>query len=94
MSEGKLFVKDSRTSLEYEIKIHRNSIPASAFKEIRAPAASSSRVDKAADGLRVYDPGLQNTAVVETSTSFALSHPKASIGKKNSRSNRSFPTQR
>ncbi len=77
MSEGKLFVKDSRTSLEYEIKIHRNGVPASAFKKIKAPAASSPPADKAADGLRVYDPGLQNTAVVETSTSFALRYPQA-----------------
>ena len=82
MSEGRLLVKDSRTSLEYQIEIQRNSVPASAFKQIKAPAASFSCVDKAADGLRVYDPGLQNTAVVETSTSFALRYPQSSIGKK------------
>ena len=71
MSEGNLFVKDSRTSLEYEIPIHRNSIHATAFKNIRAPAIHSHSANKVADGLRVYDPGLQNTAVVESSTSFA-----------------------
>ena len=68
MSEGRLFVKDSRTSREYEIPIHRNSVYANAFKRIKAPGAGS---DDNADGLRVFDPGLQNTAVVETWTTFA-----------------------
>lgn len=71
MSEGRLFIKDSRTSHEYEIPIHRNGIPATAFKTIKAPGTILNRADKDADGLRVFDPGLQNTAVVETSTTFS-----------------------
>lgn len=71
MSEGRLFVKDSRTSREYEIPIHRNSVYANAFKRIKAPGAKVGGSDENADGLRVFDPGLQNTAVVETSTTFA-----------------------
>ena len=71
MSEGSLFVKDSRTSHEYKIPIHRNGVRATAFKSIKAPGTGLNRAEKVADGLRVFDPGLQNTAVVETSTSFA-----------------------
>ena len=71
MSEGKLLVKDLRTALEYEIPIDHNSIRATAFKKIKCPGTGHRSADKVADGLRVYDPGLQNTAVIETSTSFA-----------------------
>ena len=71
MSEGRLFVKDSRTSREYEIPIYRNSVFANAFKRIKAPGTKIGETDKTADGLHVFDPGLQNTAVVETSTTFA-----------------------
>ena len=67
MSAGRLFVKDSRTSYEYEIPIHRNGVRATDFKRIKAAGTNLNRADKVADGLRVFDPGLQNTAVVETS---------------------------
>ncbi|KAL6715299.1 hypothetical protein ACLMJK_007564 [Lecanora helva] len=70
-NQGSLFIKDSRTSRKYEIPIHRNGVRATAFKRIKAPGTSQNTADKTADGLRVFDPGLQNTAVVETSTSFA-----------------------
>ncbi|KAL2004489.1 hypothetical protein VTN00DRAFT_3461 [Thermoascus crustaceus] len=71
MSSGKLLVKDSRTSLEYEIPIHRNAVNATALKQIKAPGAGTNNADKVGGGLRIYDPGLQNTAVVETDISFA-----------------------
>jgi citrate synthase len=71
MSEGKLFVKDSRTGLEYEIPIHHNAVLATAFKKIKASGAGANRADKVEGGLQVYDPGLQNTTVVETSMTFA-----------------------
>ena len=73
MSEGRLIVKDSRTSREYEVPIHRNGVFANAFKRIRGPATTKKLggAEESADGLHVFDPGLQNTAVVETSTSFA-----------------------
>ena len=71
MSRGFLFVRDSRTSLDYEIPIERNYISATAFKKINAPAADANRADKVGGGLRVHDPGLQNTTVVETGVSFA-----------------------
>nr|ANF07286.1 citrate synthase-like protein [Paecilomyces fulvus] len=73
MSSGTLFVKDSRTSLNYEIPIHRNAIAATAFKKIKAPVSGSDPADKVDGGLRVHDPGLQNTTVVETDISFSNS---------------------
>lgn len=66
MSEGKLFVKDSRTQREYEIPITRNTVPATAFKHIKGPATDTTRIDRGSSGLKVYDPGLANTATIES----------------------------
>ena len=63
MSTGTLSVKDSRTTLEYEIPIRHNSIDALALKNIKAPPAGTNPADKVANGLRILDPGLQNTAI-------------------------------
>lgn len=70
MSEGKLTITDSRTSREYEIPIHRNVIDAARFKAIKAPAEGSDRADQVQNGLRLYDPGLRNTATSETKLTF------------------------
>lgn len=67
MSEDKLFVKDSRTSREYEIPITRNAVPAGAFGQIKGPVTDPTRIDKGSRGLRIYDPGLANTATIESS---------------------------
>jgi citrate synthase len=77
MSDGTLLVKDSRTAREYEIPIHRNAILATDIKKIKAVATKANRADKVGDGLRVFDPGLQNTTVVETSMTFAYVKPKS-----------------
>ena len=66
MSEGKLYVKDSRTSQEYEIPIKRNTVPAGAFKQIKGPVTDSTRRDQGRSALKVYDPGLANTATIES----------------------------
>ncbi|MCJ1282613.1 hypothetical protein MMC26_001938 [Xylographa opegraphella] len=65
MSEGVLYVTDSRTSQRYEIPIYRNTVRASSFQAIKAPAAGTNRADQVANGLRLYDPGLKNTAISE-----------------------------
>ncbi|OKL57051.1 hypothetical protein UA08_07374 [Talaromyces atroroseus] len=70
MSDGSLYIKDSRTSREYEIPIHRNTVLATAFKKIKASLNGANKADKVADGLRLYDPGLQNTTVVETGMTY------------------------
>ena len=71
MSNGFLLVKDSRTTQEYRAPIQRISVIATAFKDIKAPQSSGNRADKAGSGLRVHDPGLFNTTVMETGVSFA-----------------------
>jgi citrate synthase len=72
MSEGTLYVTDSRTSSKYEIPIHRNTIPASSFKSIKAPKDRGLAVDQVENGLRLFDPGLKNTAVSESKITFML----------------------
>lgn len=71
MSSGILLVQDSRTSVKYDIPIRRNAVRALDLQRIRAPACGSDRADQISLGLRVHDPGLQNTAVVETAISFS-----------------------
>jgi citrate synthase len=66
MSEGTLFVKDSRTSKEYEIPITRNSVKAADFKQIVGPAEGTNPADHVAKGLRLFDPGVQHTATHES----------------------------
>lgn len=39
---------------------------AASFKEIKAPEAGSNPAHMVGDGLRLYDPGLKNTAVLES----------------------------
>ena len=71
MSTGTLSVRDSRTGLKYDIPIRRNAIRALDLQRIRAPSAGSDRADQVSHGIRVHDPGLQNTAVVESAISFS-----------------------
>ncbi|MCJ1385545.1 hypothetical protein MMC17_008668 [Xylographa soralifera] len=70
MSEGVLYITDSRTSQRYEIPIHRNTVQASSFQAIKAPEAGTNRADQVANGLRLYDPGLKNTAISESKLTF------------------------
>ncbi|KJK65957.1 EcCSAthCS-perlike [Aspergillus parasiticus SU-1] len=65
MSSGVLHIVDSRTKQKYGIPIRRNVISAIDLKSIKAPAAGTDRADHVADGLRVHDPGLQNTTVID-----------------------------
>jgi citrate synthase len=71
MSTGTLFVQDSRTGVKYEVPIRRNAVRALDLQVIQAPTAGSDRADQVSLGLRVHDPGLQNTAVVESAISFS-----------------------
>jgi citrate synthase len=71
MSSGILFIRDSRTDANYEIPIYRNAIRATDLQHIRADSVGSNRADQVAHGLRVHDPGLQNTAVTDSAISFS-----------------------
>ena len=66
MSEGTLFVRDSRTLRKYEIPIHRNSVLASDFQQVVGPSAGSDPAYKVNKGLRLFDPGFHHTASHET----------------------------
>lgn len=70
MSDGTLHIKDSRTQREYEIPISRNSVPAVAFKQIKGPPIDTTRIDRGSVGLKIYDPGLANTATIESKLTF------------------------
>ncbi|KAL8832153.1 MAG: hypothetical protein Q9191_000426 [Dirinaria sp. TL-2023a] len=70
MSEGVLYVTDSRTSLEYQIPIHRNTINAVEFQSIKGPVTDSDLADQVGNGLRLFDPGFKNTAVSESRITF------------------------
>lgn len=67
MSEGTLHVRDSRTLCDYTIPIRHNSVAASEIKKIKGNVDGSNPADKVANGLRVYDPALSNTAITEGS---------------------------
>ncbi|KAL4741242.1 citrate synthase-like protein [Aspergillus similis] len=71
MSSGTLYIRDSRTDALYEIPIRRNSISAVDFKRIKAPGIGANRADQVQGGLRVHDPGLLNTTVIESAISFS-----------------------
>ncbi len=72
MSQDKLFITDSRTSAKYEIPIHRNTIPATSFKAIKGiqDGSLAATADHVENGLRLFDPGLKNTAVLESKITY------------------------
>lgn len=65
-SNPSLTVIDRRTNRTYEVPITHNgsAIPAASFAAMEDPSSPSSR------GLFCYDPGLRNTAVVETEVQY------------------------
>ncbi len=66
-SSGVLTVLDSRTLRSYKIPIAHNAIRA---MDLRAISASGYGVNAADHGLRVFDPGFRNTAVVDSKITF------------------------
>lgn len=69
-------MQDSRSGVKYEIPIHHNAIRAVDLQQIRAQSLGTDPADQVGHGLRVHDPGLQNTTVVESSISFSFVSPK------------------
>ena len=62
-----LSITDNRSGKNYEIPISHNAIQAAHFKQITAPDADA--------GLLVFDPGLRNTAVVESEVASLYEQP-------------------
>ena len=67
---GYLNITDSRTGNNYDIPIRHNAVEATQFKQIRARADSNAKTDKVEGGLRLLDPGYQNTAVASSEVTF------------------------
>lgn len=67
---GFLKVTDSRTGSNYDIPIHHNSVEATQFKQIKTRRDSQHVTDKVEGGLRLLDPGYQNTAVTSSEVTF------------------------
>ncbi|GAA5854724.1 hypothetical protein JCM9279_007003 [Rhodotorula babjevae] len=68
-----LTVTDNRTGKTVDIPISRNSVPAVAFKKLNLGKARDGQdrpEDEVEGGLRVFDPGYQNTAVVQSAITF------------------------
>ncbi|GAA97939.1 uncharacterized protein L969DRAFT_52420 [Mixia osmundae IAM 14324] len=70
--EQSLTVVDNRTGKKYEVPIKNNAIQATAFKQMKAPFLTGERKENETDtaGLRVFDPGFMNTAVLESKITF------------------------
>ena len=69
-----LTVRDNRTGHTIDIPINHNSIPATAFKALKAPQDASNpghrEEDDFAAGLRVYDPAFMNTAALSSKITY------------------------
>lgn len=68
--KNSLHVTDRRTGLEYDIPIKRNAVQATDFKKIKAMDEKSVASDCVEGGLRIMDPGFNNTAVKESAITF------------------------
>ena len=67
---GFLNITDSRTGNHYDIPIRHNAVEATQFTQIRARADSNAKTDKVEGGIRLLDPGYQNTAVASSEVTF------------------------
>ena len=67
-----LHITDGRTGNSYDIPITHNSVRALDFKVIKATSGKdlNNSADDAEGGLRLLDPGFQNTAVKESKITF------------------------
>ena len=64
--KASLSITDNRTGKNYEIPVSHNAVRAPHFKQITAPDADA--------GLLIFDPGLRNTAVVESEVANLYEH--------------------
>lgn len=74
ISRNFLHVIDERTGQYYQIPIHHNAISANEFKKIKAPDTEY-YADQNENGIRVFDPGFTNTAVVDSKVTYVFVTP-------------------
>ncbi|GAA5949558.1 hypothetical protein JCM10213_002598 [Rhodosporidiobolus nylandii] len=66
-----LSITDNRTGKTITVPIERNSIPATALKKLVKKRGEGEREeDEVEGGIRVYDPGFMNTAVMQSRITF------------------------
>ena len=66
-----LQVRDLRTNNLYTMPIRHNAVSAVDFAAIKAPKNTNCLdANQDQNGLRVFDPGFQNTAVVESNVTY------------------------
>ena len=63
-------VTDNRTNNSYLLRIENNAISATDFLFIKAREDPENPTDQNTRGLRIYDPGLRNTAVIKSNITF------------------------
>lgn len=68
--EESLSVVDNRTGRSYDIPITQNSIHATDFHHIKSPRNAENPVEQNSAGIRIYDPGFQNTACMESKITY------------------------
>ncbi|CEQ39250.1 SPOSA6832_00744, partial [Sporobolomyces salmonicolor] len=69
--EQSLTVTDNRTGKTINVPIEHNAIAATAFKALRKKLGKGERAeDEVEGGLRVFDPGFMNTAVIQSKITF------------------------
>ncbi|CRG87378.1 citrate synthase [Talaromyces islandicus] len=69
-SDDRLIVVDSRTNQSYDIPIVDNSVRATDFRYISPVGFGAGPLERFAKGLRILDPGFQNTAVTESQITY------------------------
>lgn len=74
ISRNFLHVIDERTGQYYQIPIQHNAISANEFKKIKAPDTEY-YADQNENGIRVFDPGFTNTAVVDSKVTYVFVTP-------------------
>ncbi|KAK2602793.1 hypothetical protein N8I77_009299 [Diaporthe amygdali] len=65
-----LSVTDNRTGRSYRIPIAQNSILATDFHDIKSPPNAKNPVEQNDAGIRVFDPGFQNTACMASEITY------------------------
>jgi hypothetical protein len=70
--QNTLEIIDNRTGKSYMIPLVHNAIWAPLLKQIKAPETEENADDEPHKGVRVYDPGLRNTAVSKSAITYML----------------------
>jgi citrate synthase len=65
-----LTVVDNRTGRCYDLPVAQNSIKATDFQQIKTPRNEKNPVEQNNSGIRIFDPGFQNTACMQSEITY------------------------